>query len=235
MAGFCMKCGAPLASSTGFCTSCGAPVGGGVVTPTPGPPVASVMPPVAPPIAYGQPVAGYPPVQATSSGGALKIILIVIAVVVGLGILAAGGFAFFAWRVAHSIVHTDNNGNATISALGSSISAGKNVNISEADLGVPIYPGATRGEGGMHMSLPSGSVDSAIFETSDPVTTVVAFYKGKLGSNETDINTDTGSMLSSGKQGADGKSGTMITVGPGSGDNNGKTQISITHTVSTAQ
>ena len=142
---------------------------------------------------------------------------------------------FFAWRVAHTIVHTDNNGNATISALGSTISAGNNVNISEADLGVPIYPGATRGEGGMHMSLPTGSMDTAVFVTSDPVSAVVAFYKGKLGANETDINTDNGSMLSSGKQGVDGKSGTIITVGPGSGENNGKTQVSITHTVSTGQ
>jgi hypothetical protein len=42
-------------------------------------------------------------------------------------------------------------------------------------------------------------------------------------------------MLSSGKEGADGKSGTMVMVSPGTGQNNGKTQISITHTVSTGQ
>lgn len=234
MAGFCTKCGSPLASSTGFCTVCGAPVGAGVVTPQPVLPTAAPTPPAAPPTAYAPPPGGYPPAQAKSSGGALKVILIVVAVVVGLGVLAAGGFAFFAWRVAQA-VHTDSNGNATISALGSSISAGKNVNISEADLGVAIYPGATRGQGGMHMSLPTGSVDSAVFVTSDPVSTVVAYYKGRLGANETDINTDTGSMLSSGKEGADGKSGTMVMVAPGTGENNGKTQISITHTVSTGQ
>jgi hypothetical protein len=202
------------------------------VTPPPIP-TAAAVPPVAPPPAYAQP-GGYPPAQAKSSGGALKIILIVVAVVVGLGVLAAGAFGFFAWRVAHSI-HTDSNGNATISALGGNFSAGKDVNVSAADLGVPIYPGATRGEGGMHMSLPTGSMDTAVFVTSDPVSAVVAFYKGKLGANETDINTDNGSMLSSGKEGADGKSGTIITVGPGSGENNGKTQVSITHTVSTGQ
>jgi hypothetical protein len=203
------------------------------------PPAAAPPAPVAQPTAYAPPPVyaqpgGYPPAQATSSGGALKIILIVVAVVVGLGVLGAGGFAFFAWRVAHAI-HTDSNGNTTISGLGSSISAGNNVNISEADLGVAIYPGATRGQGGMHMSLPTGSVDSAVFVTSDPVSTVVAYYKGRLGANETDINTDTGSMLSSGKEGADGKSGTMVMVSPGTGQNNGKTQISITHTVSTGQ
>ncbi|MGD0797033.1 MAG: hypothetical protein ABR910_04845 [Acidobacteriaceae bacterium] len=203
------------------------------MTPQAGPPAAAPLPP-APPNAYGAPAGAYPPAQAKSSGGALKIVLIVVAVVVGLGVLAAGAFGYFAWRVSKSI-HTDSNGNATISAMGSTISAGKDVNISAADLGVPIYPGATRGEGGMHMSLPTGSVDSAIFVTADPPSAVAAFYKGKLGENETDINTDTGSMLSSGKQGADGKSGTMITIQPGSGNNSGKTQISITHTESTAQ
>jgi zinc-ribbon domain len=228
MASFCTKCGSPLAANAGFCTSCGTPVSAGVATPQP-PPVTAAPAGMPPPAAeYGQ----YP-AATKGSGGVVKIVLIVVAVVVGLGVLAAGAFGFMAWRVAHSIVHTDSSGNTTISTPGGSVSAGKNVDISAADLGVPIYPGATRGEGGMHMSLPTGSVDSAIFVSDDPVSTVVAFYKGKLGANETDVNTDSGSMLSSGKEGADGKSGTMITVSPGSGDKSGKTQISITHTVST--
>jgi hypothetical protein len=156
----------------------------------------------------------------------------VIAVFVGLGVIAAGVVGYGIYKVKQA-VHLDNSGNATLSALGANISAGKNVNVSEADLGVPFYPGATRGEGGLHMSLPTGSVDTAVFTTDDPVSAVTAFYKGKLGENESDINSDTGTVLTSGKQGANGKSGTMITIGPGSGDKSGKTQITITHTVST--
>jgi hypothetical protein len=174
------------------------------------------------------------PPPASSGGGALKIILIVIAVLVGLGVLAAGVVGYGIYRVKQA-VQVDSKGNATISGLGGSISAGKDVNISAADLGVPIYPGATRGEGGMKMSLPTGSMNTVIFVTGDSVSDVVAFYKGKLGENEVDTETSNGSVLSSGKDdtGTGGmKNATMITVAPGSGDSSGKTQITILRTTS---
>jgi hypothetical protein len=241
MAAFCTKCGSPLPSSTGFCPSCGTAVGAGVVSPGPeftAVPVAPLQPvqappAAAPPAAAYAPVAAYPAAQpATSSGGALKIILIVIAVVVGLGLLAGGVVMYGVYKVAHTVT-TDSKGNATISALGANISAGKNVTVSAAELGVPLYPGAQSGEGGMHMTLPTMSMVQAVYTTSDPVSAVVAFYKGKLGENESDIDTDTGSIMSASKDGPTGKDGTVITIGAGSGNNNGKTQISITHTVST--
>jgi hypothetical protein len=86
----------------------------------------------------------------------------------------------------------------------------------------------------MHMTLPTGSMVTAVYLTADPVSSVVAFYKGKLGANESDIDTANGSVLSSGSQGANGKSGTEITIAPGSGSNSGKTQIVIVHTASTS-
>jgi hypothetical protein len=227
MAAFCTKCGNSLPSTTGFCPSCGTPIAAGpVAAPSPLSPNTPQ-----PPAAYAPP-AGYPAQQPRSSGGALKIVLIVIAVIVGLGVLAAGSIGFMAWRVSRSI-HTDSNGNATLSALGANISAGKNVNISEANLGVPIYPNATRGEGGMHMTLPNMSMVSAIFLTDDPQSTVADFYKGKLGPNEADTESARGAVLSSGRDGPNGKNGTVITIGPGSGNNSGKTQISIVRTTST--
>ena len=257
MAAFCTKCGTPLPSSTGFCPACGTPVGSGVITPAAAAftPVPVPVPPAqpapgyqatpgysqvntgsAPPVAGYPPVQAYPPAQQKSSGGALKIILIVIAVVVGLGVIV-GSFAVYSfYRVAHAVkasVQTDSKGNSTVSMLGGSISAGKDISISAEDLGVPLYPGALRGEGGMHMTLPTGSMVSAVYVTDDPVSAVVAFYKGKLGENESDMDTDNGSVLSSGKEGANGKSGTVITIAPGSGKASGKTQISIVHTTST--
>jgi len=244
MAAFCTKCGAPLPSSTGFCPSCGTPVGAGVVSPAPEF-IAVPVPPVQAPPTVAQPAAVYPPAAAypaaqpaTSSGGALKIILIVIAVVVGLGVIAAGIAGFTAWRIAHAIkasVQTDSKGNSTVSMLGGTVSAGKNVDISASDLGVPIYPGAQTGEGGTHMTLPTMSMVTAVYTTSDPMSAVVAFYKGKLGENESDMETNQGAVLSSGKEGPDSKSGTVITIGPGSGDSSGKTKIAIVRTTSTAQ
>jgi outer membrane murein-binding lipoprotein Lpp len=198
--------------------------------------VQPVQPPlVAQPAAVYAPVAAYPAAQsAKSSGGALKIILIIIAVVVGLGLLAGGVVMYGVYKVAH-VATTDSKGNTTIAALGANISAGKDVSVSAADLGVPIYPGAQSGQGGMHMTLPTMSMVSAVYTTSDPMSSVVAFYKGKLGENESDMETSQGSVMSSGKEGPNGKSGTVITIGPGSGDSSGKTRISIVRTTSTAQ
>jgi hypothetical protein len=223
MADFCTKCGASVPSATGFCPTCGAPIGSPLATPASQPSVAAAAPPVAPPPTYGQPPAAgaYAP-PPKSGGGALKIILIVIAVVVGLGVIGAGIVGYGIYKVAHS-VQTDSKGNGTISLPGvGAISAGKNVDVSAADLGVPLYPGAI-----------AGSVMTAVYVTSDPVSSVVAFYKGTLGANESDIDTANGSVLTSGSQGANGKSGIEITVGPGTGNNSGKTQFVVMHTTST--
>jgi hypothetical protein len=237
MAGFCSKCGSSLPASTGFCPACGtsvaaasAPVNPAPVSPGYAPVATTVATPTYP---APQPVYGAPP--PAQSSGALKIVLIVIAVIVGLGVLAAGVVGYGIYRVKQA-VHVDNKGNATISGLGGSISAGKDVDVSAADLGVPLYPGATRGQGGMKMTLPTGSMNSVVFVSNDSPSDVVAFYKGKLGENEVDTETSNGSVLSSGtnNSGTGGfKNATMITVSPGSGDSEGKTQITIVRTVST--
>jgi hypothetical protein len=263
MAGFCTKCGSTMPSNTGFCPACGTPAAGSAA-PQPGFTPVAVVPvqpvpvaqPVAPayqatpgysqvntgavpPAAAGYPPAatGYPPAQPAKSGGALKIVLIIVLVVVGLGVVAACVVGYGVWSVAHTVskaVSIDEKGNGAVSILGNTISAGKDVNVTAGELGVPIYPGASRGEGGMKMTLPTGTIRSAIFVTNDSVSDVVAFYKGKLGANESDMETDNGSVLSSTKQGALGKDSTVVTIGPGSGDANGKTKIGIVHTSATS-
>src|ERR1700678_165515 len=146
MAGFCTKCGSAMPSNTGFCPACGTPAGAGspasqpgvapvavpvaqpvqpapVVQPAPPayqatPGYAPVNPGGAPPAAAGYPPAAGYPAQPAKSGGALKIILIIVAVVVGLGLIAAGVVGYGVWSVAHTVsgvVHTDNKGNGTVS------------------------------------------------------------------------------------------------------------------------
>ncbi len=129
---------------------------------------------------YAQSAAPYttapPPAQ---SGGALKIILIVVAVVVLLGIVAAGLVGAFVWHatkaVSHAIVHKDSNGDVTINTPGGAITSGSASTISESDLGVAPYPGATRGEGSMNMHTPVGSLISAVYLTSDSPIQVVDY------------------------------------------------------------
>ena len=84
MASFCAKCGAVLPPDKQFCPSCGAAV--------------PAQPSAAQPSAV-QPTAA----PAKSGGSAVKIILIIVAVIVGLGILALGGDRYVGWRVTQAI------------------------------------------------------------------------------------------------------------------------------------
>lgn len=77
MAGFCMKCGAPLGEAK-FCTSCGAAAG----TPTV--------------IAPGAPVAAAPPAK---SGGGMKILFIVLGIFALLFTMAMGSCLYFGYQV----------------------------------------------------------------------------------------------------------------------------------------
>jgi hypothetical protein len=185
---------------------------------TPQPPFPTAPPP--PP--YGQPGA-YPP---RSSDGALKVVLIVVAVVVGLGALVAGGFWYFAWRVARTAT-SDNKGGVTLSVPGGgTFSAGESAP-SEADLGVPVYPGAATEKGGVTMNAASASMVIATLTTSDPASQVVDFYKSKMGNGAVVASSGDGTVLSAGASDSDR---IMVTVGEGSGDDSGKTTIVIMHT-----
>jgi len=171
MAAFCTNCGAALTSSVGFCPSCGTPIAAA---------------PAAPVQAAPPPVASYPTMPPPkSSSSVLKIVLIVIAVVVGLGVLGIGTLAFIGWRVAKSASVTSNgNGGVSVSVPGGgSITTGTASTLTEQDLGVPLYPGASLDTAGSSTIVRGTSkVVQAAYWTSDPVSSVTAFYQSKLGS-----------------------------------------------------
>jgi hypothetical protein len=154
---FCNSCGATLASGAKFCTKCG----------TTQPTTASAVP-VA--------TAGAAP-----QSNALKIILIVVAMIVGLGILGVAGAGFVAWRIArHSRVNS-RDGNVRVETPFGTVNTTTDPNEAASNIGIDLYPGAevVNGTsanvnfGGMHSA-------SAEFETSDPAASVADFYKSKF-------------------------------------------------------
>jgi hypothetical protein len=212
VATFCTKCGAALTPGAQFCTSCGATVGAPAGAPAP------AQPPV-----YGQPVVV--PVQPASSGSnVVKIVLIVVGVVFGLGLLSAIVFMLSIWRLSHAVRVNSNGDGVTLSTSSGTISTGSASGVSAADLGVPIYPGATRREGGMQMNSATGSMVTVVFSTSDPVSNVVDFYRSKLGDNVLVTQTITGALISSGTS---GKDAVIITISNDNSGNNGGTKIAI--------
>jgi hypothetical protein len=98
VAGFCGSCGSPIAAGVKFCSKCGAAIPGAAVQP-------AIAASPAPPVSAGAPISSQP---APSQDGntAVKVILIVLAIVMFLMLLAAGSCFYVAYRVkkkAHEI------------------------------------------------------------------------------------------------------------------------------------
>lgn len=192
-------------------------------------PVQSGYTPPAPPVT---PTPGFAPSGPRPAGGgstAVKIVLIIVAIFVGIGILGASIVGYGIWRVGHAIHKAAHDGNITIPSTNGSLSISSNQTFSAADLGTDIYPGATAGQGGMRMSTPGGSWVTGIFLTSDSKDQVVNYYKTKFGADSAFMETSEAAILTL-KKGE--KESIMVTISAKPGEDNGKTKIAIMHTVS---
>jgi nitrate reductase NapE component len=165
-------------------------------------------------MANARPVAP-PPSSGTS---AVKIILIIVAIFVGLGIIGVGAFGFMAWRIARSVHVSGPNGEVSVSTPGGTITANPNERYSASDLGTDIYPGAQSAKGGMRLTLPTGSSVTAVFVTPDSKDQASIFDSANSA------------MLTVEKS---KQETVMVTVTPNSSQHDGKTQITIIHTTST--
>jgi hypothetical protein len=167
----------------------------------------------------------------SGGGGILKIVLIVIGVIVVLVMLVVGVIGYGIWRVAHAVRVNSSTGETTINTPGGAISASSNIKFTSSELGTDVYPGAEPNKSGnLRMSLPTGSVVSASYLTSDSKDKVVAFYKEKLGSQATAMDFGANAILSLKK----GEHEVLtITISQEASQSDGKTQIHISHTTDT--
>jgi hypothetical protein len=210
VASFCTKCGAQVIPGAYVCSACGTPV---AAAPAPPAPVQAV------------PLAPVPPRQGTS---ALKVILIIVLIFVGLGALGAATFGYVVWRAAHAIRMAANGQQMSLSTPGGSFTANAGQTFSSSDLGTDIYPGAQPGKGSMRMTLPTGSMISAVYVTADSKDQVIAFYKNKFGStNTTAYDSPEASVITYAKS---QQESVVVTVTSNPTEYNGQTQIHIVHT-----
>ena len=197
-------------------------------------PVQTAAPAAAAPAfaAVPQPAGGaYPPqaigAQSESGSTAIKIVLIVLAIFVGLGILVASFIGFAVWRVSRSIHLNGSNGQVSVQTPGGLITTNRSATYSASELGADLYPGAQSTPGGMRMDLPTGSMVSASFVTSDSKDAVVNFYKGKFGSDASVFDAADSAVISVNKGPEDS---VVVTVTSKPSENDGKTKIVILHT-----
>jgi hypothetical protein len=157
---FCNSCGASLDPGAKFCTTCGAAVPGGA-------PAAAV--PATAPSTPG------------SSGSGMRIILIVVAVIIGFAILGLAATGFIAWKVARGTRIQQRGDKVRVESPFGTVEANNNPEEAARRLGVDIYPGARA------VSSGAGSVNvggmktvAAEFETDDPAQKVAWFYRDRF-------------------------------------------------------
>jgi hypothetical protein len=188
----------------GFCKTCNAPAPAG----------SGFCPSCGSAVETAAAAPGYVAAPPKKSGSTLKIVLIVIAVVVVLGVAGVAILGYAGYRALHT--------------AGNSFSMGKGADVSDADLGVSIYPGAVRNaDGGMRMNLANNLVVSAMFTTSDSATDVVSYYQGKLGAGATSMQIGRVTSLTLATATGGGRDSVTVTVTP---QTSGATQIMIQHT-----
>jgi hypothetical protein len=156
---FCNSCGTAMEAGAKFCPKCGAAASAGAAAATP---------------------AAAPAVPQQSSS-ALKIVLIIVAVIVGLGILGMGTMAFIVHRVvSHSHIN-QQNGDVRVETPFGTMESTSDPSQAARDLGVDPYPGATVVKGGAaNMTIGGMHTAAAEFESDDPVSSVAEFYKSKF-------------------------------------------------------
>ncbi len=209
---FCNKCGASLTPGIRFCNKCGT----AVVASSPAPNIAS-------PAMAGStvPATSLPPGTGGQGGGALKVILVVVGVLVLLGILSVGSVAFFAWRVArHVHAHQEGN-NVRVETPFGNVETTKDPADAARNLGVDLYPGAELMRNGSSTATFGGVHTATISATSsDPVDQVFNFYKAKFpnamvttsdAGRSTIISNDNKSMVTINIESQGGRTKIMIT------------------------
>jgi zinc-ribbon domain len=166
---FCNSCGASLAPGAKFCNQCGSTIAAGPIPATT--PTSRVSAP-APPA---------PTVAPRQSSGALKIVLIVVAVFVGLGIVGMATAGFFAWRIAKSSHVRQEGDNVKVETAFGTMESSKDPEEVVRNLGIEVYPGAQAlREASSSASFGGIHTVNASFESSDSFDKVAAFYKSKF-------------------------------------------------------
>jgi len=194
---FCNSCGATLEPGARFCPKCGATV------PMPVP-IPAAVPSTAAPSQQGS--------------GTLKIILVIVAVIIALGVLGIGTMVFVVRRIAHNSHIQNRDGNVRVETPFGTVQSTNNPDEASHNLGIDPYPGArvlkgnTAIIGGMHTV-------EAEFETDDSAEKVMAFYSSKLpNANVTTkdqnhysiVSTDNNNLITITIQPEDNKTGIKI-------------------------
>lgn len=154
---FCNSCGASIEPGNKFCNKCGAAIAG--VAPAPVPAQTAAAP---------------------GGSSALKIILIIVAVIVCIGILGAAGISYLVYHVAKSAHVTQQGDRVKVETPMGTFTA-NDTEQTARELGVEMYPGAQmQKQGTASASFGGVHTVAANLGTSDSLDKVCDFYRAKF-------------------------------------------------------
>jgi hypothetical protein len=153
---FCNSCGATLTPGTQFCNKCGA--------------VATLA----------APSTQAPGATPTGGSSALRVILIVIAVIIGIGIIGIATVGIIGYKIAKSSHVTQEGDRVKVETPFGTINA-NDPEQAVKDLGVDVYPGAqAQKAGSADLTFAGVHTVTANFLSSDSADKVCSFYKSKF-------------------------------------------------------
>jgi hypothetical protein len=151
---FCNACGATIETGAKFCPKCGGSVPTAAASTTP---------------------------ATAAQGNALKVILIVVAVVIGLCVLGVGTATFIGWRIARHTRVENDGGKVRVETPFGTVESSDNSEEAARNIGIDVYPGArARKSSAASVTMGSMHTVAADFETDDPPERVADFYKKRL-------------------------------------------------------
>jgi len=165
---FCNSCGATLSPGTKFCNKCGAAVAPGTST-------------AATSTAGATSTAPAPATAPTGGSSALKVVLIVVAVLVGVCILGVATVGIIGYHIARTSRVSQNGDHVKVDTPFGSVETSKDPDQAAKDLGIELYPGAEVQRNGASSAAFGGiRTVTAVFEISDAPDKVCTFYKSKF-------------------------------------------------------
>ncbi len=191
---FCTSCGAQVADTARFCSKCGKPLAN---------PASAASAPAPP----------------RADGGALKVLLIIIAVVVGVVVISVAISGYVGYRAMRNAkIITTPSGTKITSSLGK-VETTHDLSKFAQESGVEIYPGATLVDEGANVTAGNVNTVAGNLETSDPPDKVAGFYRSKYPDATVHDENGMHSIVSNGENGT-----VTISIEPSA---EGKTHIHI--------
>jgi hypothetical protein len=165
---FCNSCGATLDQGAKFCAKCGAVIAGAPAMPV-----------------------GLPTPVTPQGNNTVKVILIVVAVILGLGIIGSITATFIGLRIAKHTHVTEDGKHVKVETPMGSVESSENAEDAVRNIGVDVYPGAQVMQndaanvnvGGMHTVAVN-------LQSDDPPEKVAEFYKSQLPHATVNVSDD---------------------------------------------